>query len=96
MACHYLYKHGQFLGVVCEGREKRQFCACGRVSDLLCDWKVKTKKSGTCDAPICRQCALEVGPDKHLCKAHQKAYAEWKKRNPGAIPPPDYSQLSLL
>lgn len=82
--------------IVCGTREKRKFCACGRACDFLCDWKVDGKKSGTCDAPICKHHAQQVGPDKHLCPLHQKAYADWRKRNPGAILPPDYQQLSLL
>jgi hypothetical protein len=63
---------------------------------LLCDWKVKGKRSGTCDAPICAQHALQVGPDKHLCREHQKAWEDWQRRHPGSILPPDYGQLALV
>jgi hypothetical protein len=88
--------NGKFA-IICGVRGlKPKFCACGRESHLLCDWKVKDKKSGTCDAPICDQHALQVGTDKHLCPLHQKAWEAWQKRHPGAIPPPDYSQLALL
>jgi hypothetical protein len=44
------------------------------------------KKSGTCDGPICKNCALEVAPDKHLCRFHQKAYEQWKKQHPEKLP----------
>jgi hypothetical protein len=84
------------VAIICGGPHRTKFCACGRVASLECDWKVKTRKSGTCDAPICAKCALQVGPDKHLCRAHQKAYEDWKRRRPGAILPPDYQQMSLL
>lgn len=82
MACVHVKLADGTMGIVCGVRVKRSFCACGRVGELLCDWKMKEKKSGTCDRPICKQCALEVGADKHLCKPHQKAYAEWQKRHP--------------
>jgi hypothetical protein len=84
------------MGIICGLRRSRKFCPCGRAAHLLCDWKMKDKKSGTCDAPVCDQHAQQVGPDKHLCVLHQKAYADWLKRHPGAILPPDYQQLSLL
>ena len=85
------------VGIVCGGHARTKYCvACGRAADLLCDWKVKDKKSGTCDAPICPKHAQQVGPDKHLCPLHQKSYADWQRRHPGAILPPDYQQLSLL
>jgi hypothetical protein len=83
--------------IICGMRGRKQkYCACGRAAHLLCDWKVREKKSGTCDAPICPSHAKQVGPDKHLCPLHQKAYELWLKRHPGAILPPDYQQLALL
>lgn len=90
--------NGDFA-IVCGGHAKTKYCACGRTGDLLCDWKVKNKKSGTCDAPICRKCALEVGPDKHLCKEHQRAWADWCKRHREGLPESikaQGDQLSLL
>jgi hypothetical protein len=84
------------VAILCGMRGRKKFCACGRVADLLCDWKVKDKKNGTCDAPICKLHAKQVGPDKHLCPLHQRAYDAWLKRHPGVILPPDYQQLSLL
>lgn len=44
-------------------------CACGKVATLQCDAPSK-RKSGTCDAHICHACATEIGPDRHLCRAH--------------------------
>lgn len=73
------------VGIICGARRKRQFCACGRECEFLCDWKVSAKKSGTCDAPICRQHAKQVAPEKHLCPLHQRMYDDWKKRHPDSI-----------
>lgn len=71
--------------ILCGARRKRQFCACGRPCDFLCDWKVSAKKSGTCDAPICFTHAKQVAPDKHLCPLHQRMYDDWKRRHPNSI-----------
>jgi hypothetical protein len=84
------------FAIACGTRAKPKYCACGRAADLLCDWKVAARKTGTCDLPICPKHALQVGPDKHLCPQHKKAYEEWKRRHPGVILPPDYAQMSLL
>ena len=69
--------------IIYGARQKRQFCACGRVSSKLCDWKVPEKKSGTCDRPICDKHALSVAPDRDLCPEHQKAFESWKRHHPG-------------
>jgi hypothetical protein len=55
---------------------KCQFCKT-RAADLECDWKKPRKKSGTCDARMCSECGLNVGPNKDLCPDHQPAYREW-------------------
>jgi hypothetical protein len=69
--------------IVCGLRAFRKFCACGRQATLLCDWKIASRKSGTCDAPICAHHAKQVAPGKHLCPLHQKHYDDWKARHPG-------------
>jgi hypothetical protein len=95
--CEHIKLPDGGVAIICGMRgRRRKFCACGRVCDFECDWKVRERKSGTCDAPICAKHAQQVGPDKHLCPLHQKAYEDWKRRRPGAILPPDYQQLSLL
>ena len=62
--------------IVC-GTRRRQRCACGRPGTLLCDWKVKGKRSGTCDAPICSRCTTSPAADKDLCPAHASEFASW-------------------
>ena len=96
MACEHIKLPDGTVAIICGARSSKKYCSCGRPADLLCYWKVKERKSGTCDRGVCRQHALQVGPDKHLCQEHRKAYADWLKRHPGAILPPDYQQLSLL
>lgn len=81
------------VAIVCGPRQRAKFCSCGREATLLCDWKVKGKRSGTCDQPVCSQHALQVGPDKHLCQQHQKAYEEWKRRHPESRPQPEQMEL---
>lgn len=53
-------------------------CACGtKTTDyVLCDWPLTGKKIGkTCDAVLCKRCALHVGPNRDLCPAHAHAEA---------------------
>lgn len=96
MCRHVDLGNGNFA-IVCGGKHKPKFCACGREGVLLCDWKVKSNKgSGTCDEPVCKRHAMQVGPDKHLCPAHQREWAEWQRKHPGLIAQPDYAQMSLL
>jgi hypothetical protein len=42
--------------------------ACICVADFLCDYPMGEGK--TCDAPMCRKHAREVGPDRHYCPWH--------------------------
>lgn len=70
------------VAIVCSSRRGKK-CPCGRRATLLCDWKVKTKRSGTCDAPLCERCTTHprahgvTNFDKDLCAAHA---AEWERR----------------
>lgn len=38
------------------------------ISSLLCDWPLED--GSTCDAPLCNEHALAIGPDRHLCPLH--------------------------
>jgi hypothetical protein len=78
--CEHLDINGSHV-IICGARRKRRFCSCGREADFECDWKVAIRKSGTCDAPICKLHAKEVGPGKHLCREHQVTFAVWKRKN---------------
>ena len=78
MACEHVPLPGGGFAIVC-GPTKR--CKCGRKATLLCDWKVPTKKSGTCDAGICDRCTTSSAPDKDLCPKHAREFEEWKLRH---------------
>ena len=76
MACeHFAYPGG--VAIVCGVRRHKQ-CKCGKRATLECDWKVPSRRSGTCDAPICSSCTTSPAPDKDLCKEHATAWEAWK------------------
>lgn len=57
------------------------WCFCGRQAQYLCDWKVPSRDTGTCDKPLCATHAHAVEQRKHLCAEHQAAFECWKRRN---------------
>lgn len=67
-------------GFICGRGVRRQRCACGQIATLACDWKVKARRSGTCDAPICADCTTSPAPEKDLCPTHAAAYQRWLDR----------------
>ena len=78
MGCETVQLANGARAIVCSsGRAKR--CACGKRAGLLCDWKVKTRRSGTCDTPVCSSCSHKPAPGKDLCPAHREA---WLSRRP--------------
>lgn len=74
MACQTVTLGGT-VAIVCGPRPRRKRCACGETAPFLCDWKLG--KGKTCDTPVCKAHAKQVGPDKHLCPAHAEAHAAW-------------------
>jgi len=77
MTCERVTFPGGVTAIVC-GVRRPKCKSCGRPAKLECDWKIPTRKSGTCDAAICERCATSVGPDKDLCPTHAKAFEAWK------------------
>jgi hypothetical protein len=77
MTCTPVSLPGGGAAIVCNDRRRRR-CKCGRPATLLCDWKVPTKKSGTCDKPVCISCTFSPAPDKDLCAEHALAFGMWK------------------
>lgn len=78
MTCHHVDFGNGTRGFICTGRRTRKRCVqCGKPAGLECDWKVKGRRSGTCDAPICAACTYEPAEGKDLCPAHA---AEWAER----------------
>jgi hypothetical protein len=78
VTCDHVPLPGGGTAIVCSS-SRRQRCKCGRPATLLCDWKVKTKKSGTCDAPICAICTTSPAPDKDLCPTHAAEFEKWRR-----------------
>ena len=79
MTCTRVALPGGGHAIVCtSGKVKAKRCKCGNPAPLLCDWKVPSRLSGTCDKPICATCATSPAPDKDLCQEHAKAFEEWK------------------
>ena len=64
-------------GIMCFRGRRRRCVRCGDHADLLCDWKVRSRKSGACDRPLCARCSHSPAPDKDLCPEHA---AEWARR----------------
>lgn len=77
MACEHVQLPDGGSAIVC-GRGRKPKCACGAPSTLACDWKVPSRQSGTCDAPLCGKCGTSPAPGKDLCPAHAKAWSEWR------------------
>lgn len=82
MPCRRITSPDGTAAIVCGPRRRMKRCACGNPHTALCDWKVKTKKSGTCDKPLCAQCTHVPAPEKDLCPKHA---AEWKARKPDTL-----------
>ena len=79
MACEHVSMPRGGTAIVCGTRRR---CACGRKATLLCDWKVESKKSGTCDKPICKWCTTVPAEGKDLCRAHAADYTKWRAERP--------------
>lgn len=60
-------------GFICT-RTRRPRCACGQPAAFQCDAPTE-RRSGTCDRHLCAACAVETGPDRHLCPTHAAQHA---------------------
>ena len=70
MTCETVRLGDGTTAIVCS-RSKRPRCVgCGNPASLECDWRVKTRRSGTCDRPLCAACTHSPAPDKDLCPEH--------------------------
>lgn len=53
------------------GPRRRPKCRhCRRRADYECDFPDPSRESGTCDAPLCKFCAVFFPRDRHECRAH--------------------------
>lgn len=79
MVCKTVPLPGGGAAIVCGPRERRRKCRwCGRPADLLCDWKVPSRRSGTCDAPMCKDHSTSPAPEKDICPDHVSALRAWE------------------
>ncbi|MFB9049497.1 hypothetical protein ACFFV8_12360 [Sphingobium indicum] len=78
MVCETVKLPSGGTAIICSSR-RRPRCSCGQLAPFLCDWKVPNKRSGTCDEPLCADCASSPTADKHLCLKHQVAFEKWKQ-----------------
>jgi len=84
MACRTIVFDGRPM-IVCSRVRARptKTCSCGQPSEFLCDWKIGKHANGRakrCSRAVCRDHALEIAADKHLCGEHQEAYQRWLRR----------------
>lgn len=77
MTCHNVSLPDGTRAIVCTSERGKLCVQCGKRAALLCDWKMPSRRSGTCDAPICASCTHSPAPDKDLCPTHA---AQWKGR----------------
>lgn len=77
MVCTPTSFPGGGVGFVCTTGRRRS-CGCGKRATQQCDWKVPTRKSGTCDRYICEACSTKPADDKDLCREHAVAFESWK------------------
>lgn len=75
MACE-LIKTPNGAVMVCSRGASKKYCACGRISSRLCDYKLYGPKEGqTCDRPLCEKCTTKPdinNPDIDYCMPHYK------------------------
>jgi hypothetical protein len=70
---------GRLVGRRTESVTRKRMCSFCKVvevafeCDAVMDRLRYPRKDGskTCDAAMCRRCALEVGPDRHFCPKHR-------------------------
>jgi len=74
MPCTYIKLADGNVAIVRHAKARAPKCRfCFKPSTKLCDAVVGKTLGGeaiTCDAPICIDCARQVGPDKDFCPKH--------------------------
>lgn len=60
--------------IVCTGRRGRKRCSACKTgwASLECDFPTPARKSGTCDKPLCAECAVRKGENLDFCPHHPK------------------------
>jgi hypothetical protein len=84
VTCERVLIPGGGFAIVCGRSARRQRCRCGAPETLFCDWiwqegkRPRSKRSKTCDAPLCASCSVSPAHEKDLCPQHARAFEDWK------------------
>ena len=76
MTCRNVKLAKGTTAIVCTRGQRKRRCRCGETATLLCDFVLypmpmsNPPKPLTCDKPLCRRCAVSVGPDRDHCPDH--------------------------
>lgn len=95
MTCQHVRLPDGTPAIVCGSKPRAPRCSCGKPADLLCDWRVPTRASGTCDKPICRRCAASPARGKDICPAHTPALRAWQRKQAQAKGQPASSSAAI-
>jgi hypothetical protein len=77
MTCEHIQMPGSVTAIACSSGRRPKCSGCGKPARLLCDWKTKTGRYGTCDAPVCESCTVKPDKGKDLCPTHAAEYERW-------------------
>lgn len=75
MTCEVVKLPNGETAIIC-GPRQRARRSCGAPANRLCDFAQPQKASGTCDKPLCTNCAVSAGPDRDFCPDHALAGAQ--------------------
>jgi hypothetical protein len=69
MGCTVVQLEGVTAILCTRGRppRRRRCSACPRPATLQCDGPPRRAGATSCDRYLCEACAVEVGPERHLC-----------------------------
>lgn len=86
MTCHHITLANGTRIIACSRGPKKR-CKCGKPATLLCDYPLRGKKEGkTCNAPMCRSCAVTFGMRGEdtidYCRAHAELAAKEGEAKP--------------
>ncbi|MBI2313551.1 MAG: hypothetical protein HYU77_13710 [Betaproteobacteria bacterium] len=71
MPCSHVTVNG-VAAIICGPKRIETCVQRGEMASLLCDYPVV--RGVTCDVPLCARCAVEIGPNLHLCPGHAERY----------------------
>lgn len=75
MPCYETRDESGGTSIVCVRGQRAAPCSCGRPSIALCDYILEKPIFGkpkvkTCDAPMCRDHRVNIGPNRDYCIEH--------------------------